>query len=68
MVICRTRNSPVSVPERSFRCNRPISETRSGRSRYERSAWRYTYVDSGQFIGFRLNVCSSTSSLNMLSL
>ena len=28
---------PDSVPERSFRCSRPNSEKRSGRSRYERS-------------------------------
>ena len=45
-----------------------ISLKRSGRSRYERTVRRYTKVDSGQFMGLRLNVSSSTSTLNMFSL
>ena len=55
------------MPERSFRWSRPISEKRSGRSRYERSACRYANVDSGQFMGLRLKICSSDSTLNMFS-
>jgi hypothetical protein len=32
----RTRVNPDNVPERSFRCSRPYSLSRNGRSRYER--------------------------------
>ena len=49
----RTRVSPCSTPDFSYRYTVPNSKSRIGSSRYDRCRDLYTKMWNGQFIGFK---------------